>query len=45
VYLSLPAAVGRTGVEQIPHLLLDPEETSHLRGSAVALRGVLDELG
>ena len=45
MYLSLPAAAGRAGVEQIPHLPLDPEKTGHLRGSAVALRGALDELG
>jgi L-lactate dehydrogenase len=45
VYLSLPAVIGRAGVEQILHLPLNPEETSRLRDSAAILRGVLDELG
>jgi L-lactate dehydrogenase len=44
VYLSLPAVIGRAGVEQILHLPLDPEETQRLRDSAAVLRGVLDEL-
>jgi L-lactate dehydrogenase len=45
VYLSLPAVIGRAGVEQILHLPLDPEETDLLRSSAAVLRGVLDDLG
>lgn len=45
VYLSLPAVIGRAGVEQIIHLPLDPEETERLRDSAAVLRGVLDNLG
>ena len=44
VYLSLPAVIGRSGVEQILHLPLDPEETDRLQHSASVLRGVLDEL-
>jgi len=44
VYLSLPAVIGRAGVEQILHLPLDPNETQRLRDSAAVLRGVLDDL-
>ena len=44
VYLSLPAVVGRGGVERVLHLPLDEQETEALRKSAAVLRGVLDEL-
>jgi L-lactate dehydrogenase len=45
VYLSLPAVIGRAGVEQIVHLPLDPVERDRLRDSAAILRRVLDDLG
>ena len=44
VYLSLPAVIGRTGVERVLHLALSEKETEALRESAAVLRGVLDEL-
>ena len=44
VYLSLPAVVGRGGVERVLHLPLNEQETEALRKSAAVLRGVLDEL-
>ncbi|MDY7041223.1 MAG: L-lactate dehydrogenase [Chloroflexota bacterium] len=44
VYLSLPAVVGREGVERVLHMPLDDRETVALRESAMVLRGVLDEL-
>ncbi|MEJ2208718.1 MAG: L-lactate dehydrogenase [Anaerolineae bacterium] len=44
VYLSLPAVIGRAGVEQILHLPLSPDETQRLQDSAGVLRGVLDDL-
>ncbi|MGD8623915.1 MAG: L-lactate dehydrogenase [Anaerolineae bacterium] len=44
VYLSLPAVVGRQGVEQVLHLPLDEPEGDALQKSARVLRGVLDEL-
>lgn len=44
VYLSLPAVVGRGGVQRVLHLPLSDEETRALRESAAVLRGVLDEL-
>jgi L-lactate dehydrogenase len=44
VYLSLPAVVGRGGVQRVLHLPLNGQETEALRKSAALLRGVLDEL-
>jgi len=44
VYLSLPAVVGRSGVERILHLPLDNTETTALRRSAAILREALDQL-
>jgi L-lactate dehydrogenase len=44
VYLSLPAVIGRGGVERVLHLPLNGQETEALRKSAAVLRGVLDEL-
>jgi L-lactate dehydrogenase len=44
VYLSLPAVVGRQGVEQVLRLPLDAGEVDALQRSARILRGVLDEL-
>lgn len=44
VYLSLPAVIGREGVERVVHLPLNGEEAEALRKSAAVLRGVLDEL-
>jgi L-lactate dehydrogenase len=44
VYLSLPAVVGRGGVERVLHLPLNEQEMEALRKSATVLRGVLDEL-
>lgn len=44
VYLSLPAVIGRAGVERVLHLPLNEQETDQLRQSAAVLRGVLDEL-
>jgi L-lactate dehydrogenase len=44
VYLSLPAVIGRKGVESVVHLPLDERETEALRKSALVLRGLLDEL-
>jgi len=44
VYLSLPAVIGRTGVERVLHLDLSEAEAEALRGSAGVVRQVLDEL-
>lgn len=44
VYLSLPAVVGRQGVEDVLYLALSDQETEALRHSAAILRGFLDEL-
>ena len=44
VYLSLPAVVGRGGVERVLQLPLNGQETEALCKSAAVLRGVLDEL-
>lgn len=44
VYLSLPAVVGRAGVERVLHLPLNEQETKALHKSATVLRGVLGEL-
>jgi L-lactate dehydrogenase len=44
VYLSLPAVIGRRGVERVLYLPLDGQETEALHKSAAVLRGVLDEL-
>lgn len=44
VYLSLPAVVGRKGVESILHLPLANNEAAALRHSAKVLQGVLNDL-
>jgi L-lactate dehydrogenase len=44
VYLSLPAVVGRHGVEHVLHLPLDEEEREDLQESASVLAGVLDQV-
>ena len=44
VYLSLPAVIGRAGVERVLHLSLSEEEADALKRSACVMRGVLDEL-
>jgi L-lactate dehydrogenase len=44
VYFSLPAVIGRRGVERILHLALDESESAALYGCAEVLRAVLDEL-
>ena len=44
VYLSLPAVIGRGGVERVLHLPLNERELEALHNSATVLRGVLDEL-
>jgi len=44
VYLSLPAVVGRGGVERVLHLPLNEQEMEALRESAAVLRGVLEEV-
>jgi L-lactate dehydrogenase len=44
VYLSLPAVIGREGVERVVHLPLSGQEAEALRESAAVLRGVLGEL-
>ena len=44
LYLSLPAVIGRGGVERVLNLPLNEQETEALRKSAAVLRGVLDEL-
>jgi len=44
VYLSLPAVIGRGGVERLVRLPLSDEEKRALRQSAQTLRDVLDEL-
>jgi len=44
VYLSLPAVIGREGVERVVELTLDDEEMAALRSCADVLRGVVDEL-
>jgi L-lactate dehydrogenase len=44
VYLSLPAQIGRGGVERVVDLPLSEEEASALRSSGGVLRDVLDEL-
>jgi L-lactate dehydrogenase len=44
VYLSLPAVIGREGVEQVVELSLAEEEIAALKKSAAALHNVLDEL-
>jgi L-lactate dehydrogenase len=45
VYLSLPAVIGRAGVERVLHLDLSEAEVEALRESAGVVRQVLDELG
>jgi L-lactate dehydrogenase len=42
VYLSLPAVIGREGVERVLHLPLNAQETEALQKSAEVLRGVLE---
>ena len=44
VYLSLPAVIGRNGVERILRPELAPEEADALRASASVLRELLDSL-
>lgn len=44
VYLSLPAVIGREGVERVVELSLGEDEMSALEASADILRGVLNEL-
>jgi len=44
LYLSLPAVIGRGGVERVLNLPLNEQETEALRKSAAVLSGVLDEL-
>jgi L-lactate dehydrogenase len=44
VYLSLPAVIGRGGVERVVHLALDEAEARALEESARVLHGVLEEL-
>lgn len=44
VYLSLPAVVGRQGVEDVLHLSLSEQERIDLGHSAAVLRGFLDQL-
>lgn len=44
IYLSLPAVIGRGGVERVLHLLLNEQEMEALHKSATVLRGVLNEL-
>jgi L-lactate dehydrogenase len=44
VYLSLPAVIGRSGIEAVIDLPLDDEETEALCNSADILRQILDEL-
>jgi L-lactate dehydrogenase len=44
VYLSLPAVVGREGVERVVELALDDDEIAALEESADVLHGVLHEL-
>jgi len=43
-YISLPAVIGRAGVERVLHLDLSEVESDALRQSAAVVRGVLDEL-
>jgi L-lactate dehydrogenase len=44
VYFSLPAVIGRAGVERVVHLALDQAETAALEESASVLHSVLGEL-
>jgi L-lactate dehydrogenase len=44
VYFSLPAVIGRRGVERVLHLALDESESAALARSAGVLHSVLDEL-
>jgi L-lactate dehydrogenase len=45
VYLSLPAVIGRAGIERIVPLGLSAEEASGLRRSAELVRRTIDDLG
>ena len=45
LYLSLPAVVGRRGVERTLRLGLSAEEASGLRRSAALLRGTIEAIG
>ncbi len=45
VYLSLPAVIGRDGVERVVPLGLSAEEASGLRRSAELLRETIGHLG
>jgi L-lactate dehydrogenase len=44
IYFSIPAVIGRGGVERVVHLALDESETEALRESASVLQSVLEEL-
>ena len=44
VYLSLPAVIGREGVERTLHLPLDNTEVAALRRSAAVLREALNQI-
>lgn len=44
VCLSLPAVIGRTGVERILNLELSPDEQAELRASAATIRNVITSL-
>jgi L-lactate dehydrogenase len=44
VYFSLPAVIGRNGVERVLHLALDESESAALDRCARVLHAVLDEL-
>jgi L-lactate dehydrogenase len=44
VYFSLPAVIGRRGVERVLHLALDESESAALDRCAAVLRAVLDQL-
>jgi len=45
LYLSLPAVIGRDGVERVVPLPLSSQEQSDLEGSAAVLKKAIDELG
>ena len=43
--MSVPAVVGRSGVERVLEIELSPEESRAFHASAVTLRQVADQLG
>lgn len=45
VYMSVPAVIGRDGVEEIPEMELGPEELAMLRSSAESIEESLRTLG